>query len=290
MIRSDVPLFARTLLERSGGCSGSDAKTIAGNLAAIGTFGTLPHHSLPATLLEREATANGAGFLCVYPGDDKASRKLQGYRLPDPINLLRDSPWGSYWEAINRQIDEGRYGKDRGTRPDIPFIRNDCPLTPDPRYRISTEYTLPTVPQLSGSIAERMSTYFVDYYIPHLGMRETRTPLRLNPGDLQRLREEIIRIESIEVTRAEIEESIRQTDASDRARGQRPMNEPGTCDGLGWRAAFARKSTAPPMAACCSTSHAPRTACPTISSRGGRRTWRRSGRADDVDAVNASRG
>lgn len=226
LILPDVPVLVDAMISRGGGCAGKALPDVAGNLVAIGSFGKLPRYSFEATLIGRKPTDNQLGFLCRYKTDDRTVVQVQGYRTPNFAAMLRESPWGAFWEAINRDIDEKKYGKGSLPKPDIPFIRSDCPLTVDPRYRASTEYVLPPAPVFSGTMQERMAAYFIEYHIPNFGMRETKAPLKLGADDLSRLKQEIIRFESIPVSMLEVDAAIRESELKDIGRGSPRPREP----------------------------------------------------------------
>jgi hypothetical protein len=223
-IEPDVSSLAASLLALTGGCGSAAMKAAADNLKAVGTFGKLARHGLPATLLRREETANRLGFVCYYRSDEPATVSTQGYRNPTLLSLGQETPLGEYLDYIRRYNEGGRDRAGMVIAP--PLIRSDCPLTIDPDFTVSREYVLaaPTMP--SGSAAERMAGYFVDDYLPQFGVRSTGNPLRLDQAGLAQLRAEIIRFESIVVSVAEVDARIAAHLKDEQRRGVRSPAEP----------------------------------------------------------------
>ncbi len=223
-IAPDVASLVTTLLAVAGGCGSAQTRDVAANLVAIGTFGRLARSTFEATLIRREDTDNGLGFLCVHKGDDRTSEKVQGYRKIGSASLGRETTLGEFIGAIERSRSERQFGS--GSRIEVPLIRADCPLTIDPHFHVSLQTVFPDTRSLAGSPAERMADYFIERYIPDLGLKSTGIPLQLSAAELARLRQEIIRYESLPVTREEIDAQIAQTLRKDRENGVRSPQLP----------------------------------------------------------------
>lgn len=223
-IEPDVASLAASLLAITGGCGSAAMKAAADNLKAVGTFGTLARHALPATLLRREETANRLGFVCYYRSDEPATVSTQGYRNPTLFSLGQETPLGEFLDYIQRYNEGGRNRAGMIVAP--PFIRSDCPLTIDPDFTVSREYVLPAPTMPSGSAAERIAGYFVDDYLPQFGVKSTGNPLRLDQAGLAKLRQEIIRFESIVVSMEDVDARIAAHLKDEQRRGVRSPAEP----------------------------------------------------------------
>lgn len=190
-------MIADNIIAGLGGCASEPLVMMSNALYAIGTFGTLSQHEFPSTLVRRENTENGVGFVCYYDMDpNDPTLETQGYKLVSLYNIGDQSPFGQYIRALMKAA----YGDQDGGNPaQIPFMRSDCPLTPDPRFNLISEFAAPEVPTGTEvlSVPEQFASYFIDAYLPQA--RKRFDPATLPPVPdrlLADLRQEIINFET----------------------------------------------------------------------------------------------
>jgi hypothetical protein len=177
--------------------------------------------------VRKELVDGGNGFVCYYPGERALSERSQGYRVINVANLMNETMAGEYLRALQRDIEKMRTGQSQFTS--RLFTRDDCPLTIDPDFAVVSQFIMPDMTdktKATGSIPEKMANYFVDDYLVQ-EIADKPDALKIADDAFKnKLRAEIIKFETIVVTKTDLDRAIDSFIKEERQRGFDATREP----------------------------------------------------------------
>ncbi len=219
--------MAATTIAATGGCDSETTTRLTSNIAAVATFGRIKYRDNPLEphFTREEISADGMVRACYYAdGEGATTEYSQGYRVINFENFARAV---TPIELLIQNIELSRHPGMLGDQPLL--MRHECPSTPDPQFAINSHFVMPdesgvAVDSLSGP--ERMARYFVDDYVPKMGLQSTGVTPDLDEAYKNELKQEIVRFESIEITMADIDREVDKFILAERARGYDGELEP----------------------------------------------------------------
>jgi hypothetical protein len=187
------------VLVETAGCSGEALRKFHQNAFAVMALGRLPHVSSDSfeNMLAREEYEPGnVTIWCHYhPQNGERYYGRQIHYATTPANVASLS-----LGAISPIVLQLGY---------FPFIRGNCPASPDPLFELTRgELIEKEFSGSGGSLAERMAYYYIEILALHeAGYRFS------DDGEKEAIMEEIVKYESPELTMAEVTaESARYRD------------------------------------------------------------------------------